>query len=193
MISHVFVRDALAIPCRIVEADGSYYETWLGTGRHDCEGIIEYGKTRYLRLRNKEGELGVVEERELRYRCRRVYRRRTEPAAPSTDPPFLSNLRTITPEKRRQVRRQRGLPGTYLNTYEQLGSFEEWVIGYSIQQVAGGWIVHFEKAGDRYFVGPVDNATLIETVEDAGISREEFIRDLRKSGLNEVVDGFERS
>lgn len=127
-ISHVLVRDGRAISCRVIDTDGAYFESWLALGRHDCEGVIEYGRSRYVRLRSSDGDLGVVEERELLRQpgcSQRIYR--TRPTDPKPEPPsratadvaLLSDLRTITPEKRQEIRRQRlvaapkPLPGTY--------------------------------------------------------------------------------
>jgi hypothetical protein len=202
-IRYVIVREPRVIPCRLIEPDGSFCESWLGTGRHCCEGTIERGRNRFVRLRSTDGELAILNEKELLCRSgrsRRIYRKRTGNCAPERPrseafDAFPTNLRTITPEKRQAVRRQRSfkpLPGTYLGSYRQLGSFESWAVRYSIGQCGGEWIVYVENGPERLVTKPLETTKLVDAVQEVGIGREDFLNDLRKAELVGLVEEIER-
>jgi hypothetical protein len=195
-INHVLVRKGATIAAYAIEMDGRRYQTWLGTGRHDCEGYVQRGGSRYFRLRSADGEIHVVAEQELNMwrSARRVYRKpaNTPPQATTTPsdwhPLWQTNIRTITPEKRAEVRRQiqaaapKPLPGRYLGTLDQMGSFETWQVDYSIKLSGNLGTVCFERPGGQEKIGPYGAERLAEAVWDAGIDSEKLIVDLRKTG-----------
>jgi hypothetical protein len=165
---------------------------------------MEYGRSKYIRLRSSDGELSIVGEGELLYRSgrsRRIYRKRAGNSAPELPSQiavdaFPTNLRTITPEKRQAVRRQRSfkpLPGTYLGSYRQFGSFESWAVRYSIGQCGGEWIVYIENGPERLVTKPLEATKLVDAVQEVGIGREDFLNDLRAAGLGTLVDEIART
>jgi hypothetical protein len=194
-INHLQVRKGATIVAYAIETDGTWYQTWLGTGRHDCEGYVLRGGSRYFRLRSADGELQVVAEQQLNTwkSARRVYRKPANaPPRPTATsdwhPLWQTNIRTITPEKRREVQRQiqaaapKPLPGQYLGTYEEMGSFDTWKVSYSMELRGDLGIVYFNRPGRQEEVGPYDAERLTDAISDAGVDTERFIADLRKSG-----------
>jgi hypothetical protein len=195
-VDHLQVRKGATIGGYAIEKDGTWYQTWLGTGRHDCEGYLLRDGNRYLRLRSADGELQVVAEQQLNMwrSARRVYRKpaSTPPQATTTPsdwhPLWQTNIRTIIPEKRSEVRRQmraaapKPLPGRYLGTFEEMGSFETWEVSYSIELSGDLGTVYFERPGGQEKIGPYGAERLAEAVSEVGIDSEKLIVDLRKSG-----------
>jgi hypothetical protein len=200
-IAHVLVRKGATIGAYAIETDGTRYQTWLGTGRHDCESYLLRGGSRYLRLRGADGELHVVAEQALNMwrSARRVYRKPASTPPPATTTPsdwhplWQTNIRTITPEKRREVQRQiqaaapKPLPGQYLGTYEQMGSFDIWKVTYSIELRGDLGTLYFNRPGRQEKIGPYGAERLAEAVSDAGVDTERFIADLRTSDDDDLA------
>jgi hypothetical protein len=66
-IAAVLVRKAGAIRAIRLGPRGSRWETHLDAGRHQCEGQVSRGGSRYVRLRSEGGNLYLVSERHLKY------------------------------------------------------------------------------------------------------------------------------
>jgi hypothetical protein len=195
-IDYVQVRSSATIGGYAIEKDGTWYPTWLGAGRHDCEGYLLRGGSRYLRLRSADGDLQVVAEQALNMwrSSRRVYRKPASTATQATTSPsdwhpvWRTNIRTITPEKRLEVRRQiqaaapKPLPGRYLGTYEEMGSLDIWKVSYSIELHGDSATAYFNRPGGQEQIGPYGAERLADAVSNSGVSPERFIADLRKTG-----------
>ena len=195
-LSHIWVKEGSKITCLAILSDGSSQTTYLPEGRHDLEGCIDQEGRRFLRLRDREGSLKVVEERELVRQgkgfVRRVYRDSDQPAAPgqvrTSDEAETPAITPITAADRTLVKKwmrnsiPEFLPPQHLGRYRECGSVDSWTVDYSIERRAGEWIIRCKDPdGERDASFISDVATLVADTLDRGYDPEDLLDDLRRS------------
>lgn len=189
-ISHVWVKEGADIPCLAILSDGSSYTTCLPAGRYDFEGHLDQEGRRFLRLRDTQGSLKIVGERELRGSVRRIYRRPDQPVRPcQAGPPCaVANVTPITAADRAAVKKWLRssvpdfLPRRRLGRYVECGSVDSWTVEYTIERSDGEWMIRCEDpGGERDASGFADVAALVEDASDRGYDPEDLLGDLRRS------------
>lgn len=188
-VSEILVKDDGVIACHVILSDGRSYSAYLSAGRYGFEGYLEHDGQRFLRLRDADAGLKILDERELvrrgKGRVRRIYRKRAPKVA------RLAGTVPVTPitmadraKVRQQLRRAipESVPRQFLGSREEYGSVDSWTVDYSIERHNGKWIIHSEDPGGERDAGAFANvAELVEDAWDRGYDPENLMSDLRRS------------
>lgn len=180
-MSHIVVKVLGAFACKTILPDGTVEDSYMGLGRHDFEGMMTRGLKRYMRFRDPEGCVCLVDHIDFAIgrssrTCRRHYTRQQD----ATTSVAIRAKRTVRTQPRRVAPERR--QSRYLGYQTMVGSVMEWRLEYSIHRAISGWIVYIDGEDDcHHEVGPTDAAGIVDGLEEHCLDVAEFATDLEST------------